>query len=138
VQTLARLLGPTDYPKRVSLVYTPVPAHVAAREVDRQAEAALFRSEYRRRLGRDETARDRVDLDRARQTAQDQATGAGVVDVSLFAAVTAATEEELGPVAADLEGRAGESRLRLRRSYGAQAAVFASTLGIGYLPTGRW
>jgi hypothetical protein len=122
----------------VSLVYTPVPAHVAAREVDRQAEAALFRSEYRRRLGRDETARDRVDLGRARQTAQEQATGAGVVDVSLFAAVTAASEEELGPVAADLESRAGESRLRLRRSYGAQAAVFAATLGVGYLPSSRW
>lgn len=136
--TLARLVGPSEYPKRVSLVYTPVPAHAAAREVDRQAEAALFRTEYRRRLGRDETARDQVDLQKARQTAREQAGGAGVVDVSLYAAVDAATEEELRVVAADLEARAGEARLRLRRSYGAQAATFAATLGVGYRPSVRW
>lgn len=137
-QTLARLLGPATYPKRVSLVYTPVPAQTAAREVDRQAEAAAFRSEYRRRLGRDETARDRVDLHRARRTAQEQATGAGVVDVSLFAVVSAPSVEELAAVTADLQSRAGESRVRLRRSYGAQEAVFAATLGVGHLPSNRW
>ncbi|TXH41117.1 MAG: hypothetical protein E6Q90_12495 [Actinobacteria bacterium] len=136
--TLARLVGPTDYPKRVSLVYTPVPAHVAAREVDRQAEAAMFRSEYRRRLGRDETARDQVDLQKARQTAHEQARGAGVVDVSLYATVSAPDEQRLHAVTTDLEARAGESRLRLRRGYGAQEAVFAATLGVGFRPLSRW
>lgn len=136
--TLARLVGPTDYPKRVSLVYTPVPAHVAAREVDRQAEAAMFRSEYRRRLGRDQTARDQVDLQKARQTAHEQARGAGVVDVALYATVSAPDEQSLHAVTTDLEARAGESRLRLRRSYGAQEAVFAATLGVGFRPSSRW
>lgn len=137
-RTLVRLLGPATYPKRVSVVYTPVLSHVAAREVDRQAEAALFRKEYRRRLGRDETARDHVDLQRARRTAQEQATGAGVVDVCLFVAVAATSDAGLAAVTADLENRAGESRVRLRRSYGAQAEVFAATLGLGLVPSRRW
>ena len=39
---LARFLGPSEYHKSVTVVFTPVPAHEAAREVDRQAQAALF------------------------------------------------------------------------------------------------
>lgn len=135
---LARLLGPADYWKRLTLVFEPVPAHAASREVDRQAEAAVFRREYRRRLGRDETARERVDLQRARQTADEQAAGAGLVDVGLYAVATAGSEAAVLAAAADLENRAGESRLRLRRNYGAQAATFACTLGIGYVPGRRW
>ncbi len=86
---LARLLGPSEYHKRVSLVYEPMAAHVAVREVDRQAAAAAFRSQYRRRLGRDETAKERADLRRAEQTATDQVGGAGLVDVGLYAVATA-------------------------------------------------
>jgi hypothetical protein len=135
---LTRLLAPADYPKRVSLVFEPVPAHQAAREVDRQAEAAVFRSQYRRRLGRDETARERLDVERARQTAQDQAAGSGLVDVGLYAVATATDEQSLEIFAADLHNAAGESRVRLRRAYGSQASCFAVTLGLGYVPSPGW
>lgn len=131
---LSRLLGPSDYHKRVSLVYEPIAAHSAVREVDRQAEAAAFRSQYRRRLGRDETARDRADLERARQTATDQVTGSGLVDVGLYAVVTTGRFEDLARCVADLENRAGESRIRLRRNYGAQSSTFACTVGVGFVP----
>jgi hypothetical protein len=133
---LMRLLGPSDYPKRVSVVFEPVPAHRAAREVERQTEAAVFRREYRRRIGRDETARDRVDLERARAAATDEAVGAGLVDVGLYAVVSAREDEDLPRIAADFEHRAGESHLRLRRAYGSQAAAFAAALGVGYVPGG--
>jgi hypothetical protein len=135
---LLRLFGPADYGKRVSLVFEPVPAHTASREVDQQAEAALFRREYRKRLGRDETARDRVDLELARRTATEQARGAGVVDVGLYTVVTADDPEALRAASADLENRAGEARLRLRRNYGAQSATFFCTLGLGYVPPRGW
>ncbi len=134
VQALAHLLGASSYHKRVCMVYEPVPAPQTARDVERQTQAARFRSQYRRRLGRDETARDRVDLDRAQATADDEATGAGVVDVSLYAVITAHTGEELRRHATDLENRAGHMRLRLRRSYGSQAAGFAAATGLGYVP----
>ena len=134
VQALARLLGASSYHKRICIVYEPVPAPQTARDVERQSQAARFRSQYRRRLGRDETARDRVDLDRAQATADDEATGAGVVDVSLYAVITAHTADELRRCATDLENRAGQMRLRLRRNYGSQASGFAATIGLGYVP----
>lgn len=135
-RSLAHLLGASPYYKRICLVYEPVPATQTARDVERQTQAARFRAQYRRRLGRDETARDRVDLDRAQATADDEAGGAGVVDVSLYAAITARTREDLRRHATDLENRAGQVRLRLRCNYGSQAAGFAATLGLGYLPAG--
>lgn len=135
---LTRLLAPAKYSKRVSLVFEPVPAHQAAREVDRQAEAAAFRSQYRRRLGRDESARERLDVEKARQTAHDQASGSGLVDVGLYAVATGDDEQHLEVCAADLHNRAGESRIRLRRAYGAQASCFAVTLGLGYVPVRGW
>jgi len=134
---LARFLGPAEYHKSVTMVFTPVPAHEAAREVDGQAQAALFRREYRRRLGRDETARDAVDLQRARRTAEEQAVGAGIVDVGLFAVASTRDPASLASAAADLENRAGEARLRLRRCYGEQERAFACVLGVGFVP-GRW
>jgi len=135
---LARFLGPADYHKSVTVVFRPVPAHDAAREVETQAQAALFRREYRRRLGRDETARDAMDLRRARGTAEDHAAGAGVVDVALFAVASVRELASLAPAAADLENRAGEGRMRLRRCYGDQARGFACALGVGFLPARWW
>jgi hypothetical protein len=137
-QVLTSLFEPAGYAKRVTVVYVPVPAHAAAREVDRQAQAAVFRSQYRRRLGRDETARDRLDVERAHQTAQEQAHGSGLVDVGLYAVATASDPAALEEAAADLHNRAGQARLRLRRAYGEQAAVFAATLGLGYVPGRGW
>lgn len=136
-EALERLLGPSDYVKRVCIVYEPIPAHEAAREVDRQTQAAAFRSQYRRRLGRDETARERLDRRRAEQTANEQAAGSGLVDVGLYAVVTSVQESELDLAVADLLNRAGESRIRLRRAYGAQGQYFAVSLGLGYVPAGR-
>lgn len=133
-QSLNRLLGPADYVKRVTLVYEPVPAHLAAREVDRQTQAALFRRQYRHRLGRDETARERLDMHRAQQTAEEQASGAGLVDVGMYVAVSAPDPSDLDAAAADLLNRAGEARIRMRRAYGSQAQCFAVTLGLGYVP----
>lgn len=135
-RVLTRLLGPSPYRKRISLVFEPVPAHLAAREVDRQAQAAVFRRQYRSRLGRDETAREQADLERARQTAREQAAGAGLVDVGVYAVVSATDPADLESHVADLVNRAGESRLRLRRSFGTQAMTFMTTLGVGMVPGG--
>jgi hypothetical protein len=135
---VGRLLGPAPYPKRVTMVFAPVPAQDAAREVDRQAEAAVFRSQYRRRLGRDETARERLDVERARQTAQEQARGSGLLDVGVFAVVSVPDGDDPEAAAADVHNRAGQARLRLRRAHGGQADAFAATLGLGFLPPRGW
>nr|WP_307962255.1 SCO6880 family protein [Salinispora arenicola] len=55
---LARLLAPGEQPKRVTLLYRPMTAGQAAGEVERQVNAAQFRSAYRRARKLDPTARD--------------------------------------------------------------------------------
>ncbi len=131
---LARLVAPSRYPKRVSLQFRPFGAAEAARVLESEVNAAQFREVYRRRTGRDETARDSHDQARARQAATEEAAGAGVCLVSMYLTVTVATEEELPRAAAETEAAAESSRIRLRRMTYSQAAGFAATLPCGICP----
>ncbi|MCU0302323.1 MAG: hypothetical protein MUF35_12130 [Candidatus Nanopelagicales bacterium] len=131
---LTRLIAPGRWRKRVTLVLTPTPAVVAARELDLQAQAAVFRSQLKAKSGRDETARDLADRERARQAAAEEARGAGLVTVQAYATVTVLDSGDLPAAVADLEHRAEQSRIRLRRLYGSQAAGFATGLSVGVTP----
>jgi len=131
---LARLVAPGRYPKRVSLQYRPFPAAEATRVLEAEVNAAQFRAIYKRRTGRDETARDTYDQARARQAAAEEAAGAGVCLISMYVTVTAADEAELPRAAAETEAAAESSRIRLRRMTYSQAAGFATTLPCGICP----
>jgi len=131
---LARLVAPGRYPKRVSLQYRPFPAAQATRVLDAEVNAAQFRALYKRRTGRDETARDSFDQARARQAAAEEAAGAGVCLVSLYVTVTVADAADLPRAAAETEAAAESSRIRLRRMTYAQAAGWAATLPCGICP----
>jgi hypothetical protein len=131
---LARLVAPGRYPKRVSLQYRPFGAAEATRVLEAEVTAAQFREVYRRRTGRDETARDSYDRAHARQAAAEEAAGAGVGLVSMYVTVTVATEAELSRAAAETEAAAESSRIRLRRMTYSQAAGFAATLPCGICP----
>jgi hypothetical protein len=128
---LARLLGPGSYPKRVSLQYRPLPAAAAAHALDSEVQAAQFRSEYARRTRRDVTARDAHDQARARQAADEEARGAGVSLIGLYATVTVTDPAQLTRAVADTEAAAEASKIRLQRLYRSQAAGFAATLPCG-------
>jgi hypothetical protein len=131
---LARLVAPGRYPKRVSLQYRPLPAAAATRVLESEVNAALFRAQYRRRTGRDETARDAFDSARARQAAVEEASGAGVCLVSLYATVTVTEPADLARAVAGIEAAAAASKIRLRRMTYSQAAGFAATLPCGICP----
>ena len=131
---LARLVAPGRYPKRVSLQYRPFPAAQATRVLDAEVNAAQFRALYKRRTGRDETARDSYDQARARQAAAEEAAGAGVCLVSLYVTVTVASAADLPRAVAETEAAADSSRIRLRRMTYAQAAGWAATLPCGICP----
>jgi hypothetical protein len=131
---LARLVAPGRYPKRVSLQYRPFPAAQATRALDAEVNAAQFRAIYKRRTGRDETARDSYDQARARQAAAEEAAGAGVCLVSLYVTVTVASAVDLPRAVAETEAAAESSRIRLRRMTYAQAAGWAATLPCGICP----
>jgi hypothetical protein len=131
---LARLVTPGRYPRRVSLQYRPFPAAEATRVLEAEVSAAQFRSIYRHRTGRDESARDTYDQARARQAAAEEAAGAGVCLVSMYVTVTVPSDAELPRAAAETEAAAESSRIRLRRMTYSQAAGFAATLPCGICP----
>ena len=131
---LARLVAPGRYPKRVSLQYRPFSAAEATRVLEAEVNAAQFRVVYKRRTGRDETARDSYDQARARQAAAEEAAGAGVCLVSLYVTVTVAGDAELSRAVAETEAAAESSKIRLRRMTYSQAAGWAATLPCGVCP----
>jgi hypothetical protein len=131
---LSRLLAPGPYPKRVSLLYRPLPAGEAARTVEREVNAAAFRAAYHRAQRRDESARDATDRERAQRAAWEEATGAGVGFASLLVTVTVLDPTDLPRAVADVEARADIAKIRLRRLRGAQSSGFAATLPAGLFP----
>jgi len=131
---LTRLLSPGRHSRRVTLLYRPLSAGDAARVLEGQVNAAAFRDAYRRAQKRDETARDAADRDRARQAAQEEAEGAGVVLVSMYVTATVTSDVELAEAVSDVEARADQSKIQLRRLYGSQSAGFATTLPVGFSP----
>ena len=131
---LARLITPGPVPKRVAMQYRPFPAAAATRVLEAEVNAAAFRERYRRRTGRDETARDAHDQARARQAAAEEAAGAGVCLISMFVTVTVASSGDLARAVAWTEAAAESSKIRLRRMTYSQAAGFAATLPCGICP----
>ena len=131
---LSRLLSPGPFPKRVSLIYRPLPAGEAARTVEREVNAAAFRASFNRVQKRDESARDATDRDRAQRAAWEEATGAGIGFISLFTTVTVTDPDHLPRAVADIESRADTAKIRLRKLLASQAAGFATTLPCGVFP----
>ncbi|WP_433501743.1 SCO6880 family protein (plasmid) [Sphaerimonospora sp. CA-214678] len=131
---LARLIAPGPYPKRVTLQYRPFPASAAGRVLESEVTSAAFRQAYRRRTGRDETARDAFDQARARQAASEEAIGAGVCLAAMFVTVTVLDAADLPQAIATTEAAAESSKIRLRLLTGSQAAGFAATLPCGICP----
>ncbi|MGQ7296957.1 SCO6880 family protein [Quadrisphaera sp. KR29] len=131
---LSRLHSPGRHPRRVALLYRPLPAADAARLLEAEVNAADFREAMRRAQRRDETARDLADREQARKAAREEASGAGVVLVSIYVTSTVTDPALLPDAVAEVEARADQSRIRLRRLYGGQAVGFATTLPLGLHP----
>jgi hypothetical protein len=129
-QVLAPLLEPGRefLRKRVTLVYRPHSPREAARVADADVRTMIGQATSRKGETR---ATDNMELAAARQTAAEEAAGAGMTRFSLLVTATVATPEELARAVDAVEEAAGASRVVLRRCYGAQAASFAAALGVG-------
>lgn len=137
--------------KRVTLIYRPHDAASAARVADADVRTAIGQATRRAGEGR---ASETLALVSARQSAAEQAAGAGLVRFSML--VTATVLNPLGDAGATsssggdgdggmpvgLTGRLARAaavveqlgpacQLRLRRCYFAQSAAFAAALGVG-------
>jgi hypothetical protein len=133
-RVLAPLLAPGPFPRRVTMVYEPYPAEQAAAKVESEITSGQIRRAWAERTRRDETQRDRDDRARALQSAREEAEGAGVGRFTVYVTTTVTHPDDLPAAVADVENRAGQAKLRLRRLRGAQAAGFAVALGIGVDP----
>ena len=131
---LAPLLAPGAFPRRVTWLYQPYPAEQAAARVENEITSGQVRRAWAERTRRDETQRERDDRARAVQSAREEAEGAGVGRLTLYVTTTVTTDAHLPAAVADVEQRAGQAKLRLRRLRGAQAAGFAAGLGLGIDP----
>jgi hypothetical protein len=132
---LAPLLTTGPFPRRTTLLYQPYPADQAAAKVEAEVTSGQIRRAWAQRTRRDETQRDRDDRARAVQSAREEAQGAGVGRLTLFVTTTVTDPKDLPAAVADVEQRAGQAKVRLRRMRGAQAAGFAVGLGLGIDPT---
>jgi hypothetical protein len=131
---LVPLLAPGKFPRRVTLHYVPLRADAAAASVERELSNTQVRRMFAQRTRRDETQRDRVDFAQALQAAREEADGAGVGSFCIYVTTTVLDEADLPAAVADVEQRAGQCKIRLRRMWGAQSAAFAAALGMGINP----
>jgi hypothetical protein len=134
-RVLVPLMSPGVFPRRVTLLYRPFSAGDAAKLVEREIGGQSLRREWSKKTKRDETQRDRDDANRARQAAQEEAQGAGLGLFTVWVTTTVTDKAMLPAAIADVEERAGQSKLRLRQCRGAQAAGFAASLGVGIDPS---
>ncbi len=127
---LAPLLGahPQLARKRVTLVYRPHDPQVAAAIADRDVRTAKMRAHTRSGEVR---ATESLSVRMARQTAEEQAGGAGLVRFALLVTVTVTDRQDLATAGQVLTQLAATSRIRLRPAAGTQAGSFAAGLGIG-------
>lgn len=113
--------------KRVTILYRPHDPASAAKAVDRDHLDAIYAANGKK-VGR---ARDSVSLAAARKSAEEEATGAGVVRFGLLVTASVTDPERLPLAVAAIENMGTASRIGLRRCYGSQAAAFTAALPLG-------
>jgi hypothetical protein len=117
--------------KRVTLIYRPYPPSEATEQVERGVRDAMFAAAEDTGV----SARTRLQVRAAEQTADEEARGAGLERFSLLVTATvprsASTAEDLEFTAATVESLSG--RVQLRPCFAAQDSAFAAALPIGVI-----
>lgn len=135
---LRRLLdvSPDVERKRVTVLYRPLDSAKAPDAVASDVNKAAAQIT----ASRNPTERMRRELEQARQTSQEEASGAGILDFGVVVTATVSgpgAEEDLAVASAAVENLAGGSRLMVRPAYGSQDAAFALGLPLGLSPYGQ-
>lgn len=131
---LRPLLRPHDriMRKRIAVVYRPINAGDATKQVDREYKDALTHLSQGTGV---KSASAQVRVAETEQARQEQVRGAGLVRYSLLATATFQQSDEESVVAATVESLGARTRVKLQRAYGQQDAAFHASLGVGvFLP----
>lgn len=126
---LARLLAPhRDIArKRVTLLYRPIDAAKAAAIVEADVRAASFNLSASSKP----TARTITTTRAALATAQEEASGAGLVNFGVLVTATVTDHDQVADARAAVDNLSATARLRLRVVHGSQDSAFAAALPLG-------
>ncbi len=114
--------------KRVTLIYRPHDPASAARVADADVRTAVGRASLRKG---EVKAGESLALASARQSASEQASGAGLTRFSMLVTATVDDPAKLAQAAEVIDQLGPACQLRLRRCYFGQAAAFTAALGVG-------
>jgi hypothetical protein len=114
--------------KRVTLIYRPHDPASAARVADADVRTAVGRASLRKG---EVKAGESLALASARQSASEQAAGAGLTRFSMLVTATVDDPAKLAQAAEVIDQLGPACQLRLRRCYFGQAAAFTAALGVG-------
>lgn len=134
-RSLTALLSPgSDFArKRVALIYRPHTPAEAAEVSEGDVDAAVFNADQgKKRI----SARAKLKLRATERSRDEVAGGAGMTKFYVMVTATVLTGDagDLEQAVSTVEGNASAVLMRLRRSYGSQAAGFATTLPVGFVP----
>lgn len=118
--------------KRVTIIYRPLDAAKAPGAADADVNRAAARVENTPRP----TATARRELRAAQQVADEEASGAGLLDFALIISATTSADE-LDDTSSAVQALAASSRLLVRPAYGAQDSAFALGLPLGLRPASQ-
>ena len=113
--------------KRVTLLYQLMPPAAAARTVEADKRNADFRVKSADRPSA-RALREKAAADR---TAEDEASGNGLVSFGMLVTATSMGGDDLADVEAAIDNLAAGARIALRPVYGSQDSAFAAALPLG-------
>lgn len=117
--------------KRVALIFRPHTPEESSKVSENDANTATFTAQQgKKRVSASASLRVKA----TDQSRSEVASGAVLVRLSILITATVTDPEDLVQAAATVESRAGAVPIRVRRSYGSQAAAFATTLPLGFVP----
>ena len=117
--------------KRVALLYRPHTPDESTKVAERDANTANFVAQQGKKRP---SASAQLVQRAAEQSRQEVAAGAASVRFSLLVTATVRYDGDIAQAVSTLEARGRAVPIRLRRVYGAQAAAFAATLPVGFIP----
>ncbi|PPI47054.1 SCO6880 family protein [Rathayibacter tritici] len=117
--------------KRVTLLYQPIDPAWAARMVQNDLRSARFNSNSERMRN----ARSDHAYEAAQRTADEEASGAGLVNFGMIVTSSVMNAADLNDADAAIATLGARSRIALRPAYGAQDSAFAAGLPLGIIPS---
>ncbi|MFE4574645.1 SCO6880 family protein [Streptomyces chartreusis] len=135
---LLPLLAPGRFQRRITLAYRVLDPLEGEAVLEREISNAHQRAQATAEVKGRAKYSQRADAERAERAAAQVAGGSQVVDWTLMVTTTARDAADLPAARQEMERAVKATRgIRMRPAYGAQAAVFAATLPLGYNPLVR-